>query len=80
MFADCENPELVGDGYCNDETNMLSCGFDGGDCCFTCTSNTTCESCDCHTGNNWQDKSDSLNGNGYCNIETNNAKCGYDGG
>ena len=26
-------PPSVGDGYCNDDTNIIECGFDGGDCC-----------------------------------------------
>ena len=32
----CKYPELVGDGYCNDEANNLHCDFDGGDCCYSC--------------------------------------------
>ena len=73
-------PSIVGDGYCNDEANNLQCGFDGGDCCYTCTSHIKCIDCKCLTGNTWGDKSDSLNKNGYCNDETNNEECNYDGG
>ena len=71
---------MVGDGYCHDEANNLECGFDGGDCCYTCTSKINCTDCTCLTGNIWEDKSDSLNGNGYCNDESNNEECNYDDG
>ena len=27
---------LVGDGFCNDETNIADCKYDGGDCCGSC--------------------------------------------
>ena len=31
----CESPSLwVNDGFCDDETNIESCQFDGGDCCL----------------------------------------------
>ena len=76
----CESSNLVGDGYCHDEANNFQCGFDRGDCCYTCTSNLACTDCECLTGNAGQDKSDLLNGNGYCNDEMNNDECGYDGG
>ena len=26
-------PSLVKDGFCNDETNIAACNYDGGDCC-----------------------------------------------
>ena len=42
---------LVGDGYCNDETNNLDCSFDGGDCCGPCINNEFCSECQCHIGN-----------------------------
>ena len=29
----CPNPNMVGNGICNDETNNLECNYDGGDCC-----------------------------------------------
>ena len=78
-ITDCVNPELVGDGYCHDETNNFQCGFDGGDCCYTCTSKVKCDECKCLTGNDGQYKSDSLIGDGYCNDETNNDQCNFDG-
>ena len=44
------NP-LVGDGYCNDETNNPNCNFDGGDCCGPCLNKEFCSECLCHLGN-----------------------------
>ena len=28
----CQNLALIGNGFCNDETNNADCEFDGGDC------------------------------------------------
>ena len=68
---------LVGDGYCNDETNNANCSFDGGDCCGTCVNRDRCSKCECDiTGNGVPN---ALVGNGVCNIETNNVACNYDG-
>ena len=25
---------MIGNGYCNDQTNNVECNFDGGDCCL----------------------------------------------
>ena len=34
LFLDCSaNVTLIGDGFCNDETNNADCNYDGGDCC-----------------------------------------------
>ena len=32
-FIDCYQASLISDGYCNDDTNIVECGYDGGDCC-----------------------------------------------
>ena len=40
--------ELIGDGYCDDETNTLNCNFDGGDCCTVCVNTDYCLDCICH--------------------------------
>ena len=31
---ECPYPTWQGDGYCDDENNVESCDFDGGDCCL----------------------------------------------
>ena len=33
---------LVGDGFCNEETNNAICNFDGGDCCGVCVNTDHC--------------------------------------
>ena len=71
---------MVGDGYCNDKTNNLPCGFDQGDCCNLCTSKEYCSDCECLTGNVGKEVSDALIGDGYCHDVANNAECNYDGG
>ena len=32
LGSGCDNAALVGNGFCNDETNNPDCNFDGGDC------------------------------------------------
>ena len=29
----CDNVALVGNGFCNHETDIAACNYDGGDCC-----------------------------------------------
>ena len=45
-----QNP-LVGNGFCNDETNILECNFDAFDCCgYNGSVNTAdCTNCTCHS-------------------------------
>ena len=42
-----EKYELVGNGYCNDETNTIDCNYDGGDCCANVITDH-CSECTCH--------------------------------
>ena len=39
---------LVGNGYCNDEANIATCNYDGGDCCGVCGIKDYCVECLCH--------------------------------
>ena len=74
------NP-LVGDGYCNDETNNPNCNFDGGDCCGSCIVKSHCSECVCLQPDvDKQNITNPLVGDGYCNDETNNPNCNFDGG
>ena len=41
---------MIGDGYCNDETNTQQCNFDGGDCCGSCIISDFCTNCSCIGG------------------------------
>ena len=46
---DCWDVSLKGDGYCNDENNVNSCDYDGGDCCNNNNNipGTLCSECPC---------------------------------
>jgi hypothetical protein len=70
---------LVGDGVCNDETNIAECDYDGGDCCH-CVFTEHCEDCACLSGVLDGGITNPLVGDGVCNDKTNNAECDYDGG
>ena len=70
---------MVGDGYCNDETNKIQCAFDGGDCCYSCVNKEFCKKCLCLN----EDDGENINpliGDGYCQDGINNANCSFDGG
>ena len=43
----CHNLTLVGNGLCDDETNILECNFDDGDCCGPNITTTHCTECQC---------------------------------
>ena len=70
---------MIGDGFCNDETNNAYCNFDGWDCCTNPITNH-CTECKCF----YQEYCKagflhSIVGDGNCNDETNNAACNFDG-
>ena len=46
--VDANDTALIGNGFCNDITNIRSCDFDGGDCCGENISMEFCEICTCH--------------------------------
>ena len=78
-FIDITNV-LVGNEFCNDETNNADCNYDGGDCCVNINTDH-CSDCICHHQENCiAGFTPSLVGDGFCNDETNNADCNYDGG
>ena len=68
---------MIGDGFCNDETNNENCNYDEGDCCGACVLNNHCTQCACRSG---ADTTNVLIGNAVCNDEANIADCNYDGG
>ena len=71
---------MVGNGFCNDETNIEACNYDSGDCCGSCVLTQYCSNCDCHGGLTEIGMTNPLVGNGYCDEETNNIECEYDDG
>ena len=40
---------MIGNGYCNDETNNQDCKYDGGDCCVN-VNTEHCSKCQCLGG------------------------------
>ena len=48
-FTGCmsEHPYLIGNGYCDDETNNEGCSYDGGDCCGLNVNTQYCSECLC---------------------------------
>ena len=52
-FLACTLLDIVGDGYCNDESNNLECNYDGRDCCGDCVNTDYCTECICHNETNF---------------------------
>ena len=80
FLLDCNQTNLIGDGYCNDEVNILDCGYDGGDCCGSCINIDRCTNCSCLGNITGNGVPNALVGDGNCNNETNTVLCNYDGG
>ena len=77
-FSDCPYLELIGDSYCNDESNNANCNYDGGDCCVNINTDY-CSDCTCfHFENCVVGFIPDVVGDGFCNDETNNVNCYYD--
>ena len=67
--------ELIGDGFCNDITNVPECRYDGGDCCGDNINTSLCSECQClGCPLSWKI------GDGFCHDSTNTPECNYDGG
>ena len=47
--TDCIQFTMANDGYCNDETNIANCNYDGGDCCLLNSNIDQCSECLCGT-------------------------------
>ena len=77
---DCNQQILIGNGYCNDETNVPECNFDGGDCCGLCINVDYCTNCTCLGNMTVSGVYNPLVGNSYCDDETNVLECNFDGG
>ena len=79
-FSDCDNAALIGNGFCNDETNNPDCNYDGGDCCVVNTNTDSCSDCSCLLIETCAAGYHPLVGNRFCNEDTNVVECDYDGG
>ena len=72
---------LIGNSYCNDETNNAENNYDGGDCCGYYVNTEYCFLCVCyHEESCLAGITHPFVGDGYCNDESNNIACNYDGG
>ena len=80
LVPGCDNIMLVGNGFCNDETNNADCNYDGGDCCVVNVNTDTCSKCGCLLLETCAAGYHPFVGNGFCNDNTNIAECDYDGG
>ena len=80
MILDCPYLELIGDGFCFDESNNANCNFDGGDCCGYDVKTDFCSDCRCYFNETCVAGTHPLVGDGFCNDETNNELCNYDAG
>ena len=68
---------LVGNGFCNNETNNADCNYDGGDCCDDLTE---LKDGSCHIKESCiEGIVPFIVGDGYCNDETNIVECQFDG-
>ena len=88
----CANARWVGDGNCDDITNILICNYDGGDCCIEAIITDYCSECRCFeevesttatattTIALLSCNSEDLINDGYCDDITNTMICNYDGG
>ena len=76
----CDNVALVGNAFCNDETNIEDCNYDRGDCCVVNKNTDSCSNCSCYLIETCIAGYHPLVGNGFCNDDTNIAECDYDGG
>ena len=47
FLIECDVPQWVGDGLCDDLANTIDCNFDGGDCCGPNVDTTYCTYCVC---------------------------------
>ena len=80
FLVSCDSIALVGNGFCNDETNNPDCNYDGGDGCVVNANTNACSECVCHLIETCAAGYHPLVGNGFCNDDTNIAECDYDGG
>ena len=72
---------MIGNGYCNDETNNAEGNYDGGDCCGTNVNTDYCSDCKCYkvacvAGI----VPHPMVGDSICNDEANHLECNYDAG
>ena len=78
-LSGCNSP-LIGNGFCNDETNNAEGNYDGGDCCGINVNTEYCSDCKCYKVACAAGIVPPMVGDGICNDEANHPECNYDGG
>ena len=89
-FTACPDWNIVGDGYCDDQANVLECGFDFKDCCKMENDRSLCQDCICEISQFEKDSYYNDNckdpcslkhlGDGTCDLNYNHAKYYFDVG
>ena len=75
------NSRLIGNGFCNDETNNAEGSYDGGDCCGSNVNTDYCSDCKCYkVACAAGIVPHPMVGDGFCNDEANHLECNFDGG
>eukprot|EP00752_Nemacystus_decipiens_P009937 g8861.t1 len=95
QYESCTNGTVadIGNGRCDAELNVPSCGYDGGDCCSCTCSDSATHSCsdnsfdcifpDCGGPAAILEGSTCIEewkGDGYCDARNHGPQCDYDGG
>jgi len=83
----CGAPDYKKDGNCDDNNNLQTCNWDGGDCCGPNIGTAYCTECKCLDPNYVAPTTqapkcgnEAWKGDGNCDDVNNNVGCGYDGG
>jgi len=84
----CGSPEFKGDKHCDDDNNIKSCNWDGGDCCHLDKDPPKqfvhCQDCKCLDPNGVKPKRacrlPKYQGDKYCDDANNVPSCNWDGG
>ena len=77
---------FLGNGVCNNETNIAECNYDGGDCCSNpvLVANGVCNdeinNIECSYDGGDCCPNPNMVGDAICHDETNYLECNYDGG
>ena len=80
-MTNCVFPAIywVNDGFCDDESNIEACFYDGGDCCGTEANFDYCTECECKAPQEGC-ASHIYVGDGICDLFNMNQECLFDGG
>ena len=78
----CKHWAVKGNGYCDDEANILGCDWDGGDCCGDHVVKGKCDICACKedtAASEFVQCERTLMFDGLCDVRNQHHQCSYDG-